>query len=730
MRDPEIRPSIRRRAARQKGKATGRRAMAWNALPVRWWLPAGAYLASCLVGALLAHDTTLAFNRLRWVLAGEAIFFSAALWGQSARRLRWGVGGLLALGVGAALLSLGTTDWRAGQLVRLPALEGLYDHLPVLMRLAGSGVPNAAKGANPRMVAGTMALFLPLALTSALFGRGRRLRLLAGLSTAVLLFPLLLSQSPQGLLALGLGGGLALALVWPKSLALQLFAAGAAAGLWQTAAGTLPAGLAQRLLTGVTARLRIWPTALVMARDAAFTGSGLNNFPVIYAQYTLGGDAQPHAHNLLLQAAADGGILGVMAVAGLLGAALGAGIGLRRASDPGAGVLAAGLAGGAAAFAGYGLFDAMTPGNLPALGLWGMLGLLAGAEAGLLSRSLPAPLARANLGEDGGRKRRRRGLLLGGLALLALAGAPIWGSALLVNGGRALAYGPALGPTPDSALSLEWQAELAQAAAWLWPGNSRAYALAGRAASGRGDLTAALTAWQKAGQLEPADTGIQLGLAEGYERLGMEQEAAEHYRAAGAENLLLQRSSTARREKDFAGAAHWAQLAVEADPNRLQAWLVLGSSRQALGNASGAVQAYRQAQALEAKDPTAYEALAGLLAGPLKDPVGAWQTVTQGLAAVPEGQSASLHYQRSRLADRAGDTELAETEGRRAVQLAPAAYGYRLWLGDLLAQEGRNAEALACYQQALARAAEAGQVEAVQKRIDLARQSLQPAAAP
>ena len=545
------------------------------ALPLPFALPALVILLTGLVGVWAAPVPSLALKRFAILACGALVFALFARLSRSTAGFQGAVLLILLVGLAAALLSLVTTDWRAGDLAgSLPAISRLASRYPQLYVPPGTGVPNPAYGANPRTVAGSMAFFLPLAFSLALFAPGWKLRWLGALSLPVLLLPLLLSQSPQGLLAAGVGVGLVLAFCSPWSL-LPLGALAAAASL-VLAPGWwgLPAPLLARLELGIAARLAIWPAAVRMLRDLPFTGAGLNSFPAVFPLYSLIPGAPSHAHNLFLQTAVDSGIFGLAALLALFVAGFrsawrvyhSSGSAFERAAM-------AGLAGGLAAFIGYGLWDSMTLGNVPALAVWAMLGMLAAASA-----MRPAPPAAAS----------RRSLSHAARWLpiaFVLAAAPLWVSALLVNLGRlslnlSLLAGQ---PGPYAIRSAPYglpAGELAALAIRLNPASSRAYVLAGLEAKMRGDLAAAVPALERALALDPADGLTALDLADAYHRLGDDEGAVRLWRPADYAPVLLERSARASAAGDYPQAETWAALAGKVDPSNAEAWLRLGAPKR------------------------------------------------------------------------------------------------------------------------------------------------------
>ena len=122
-----------------------------------------------------------------------------------------------------------------------------------------------------------------------------------------------------------LGLGLALSLVVALSRRRSIRVLGAVAlatGIvaWSLFCGS--AGVRDALSPtefGKKDRLDMWQAALGMIRDRPILGHGLNTFMANYLQYWVGGERQPrYAHNCYLQMAAETGLVGLVAFAGLL----------------------------------------------------------------------------------------------------------------------------------------------------------------------------------------------------------------------------------------------------------------------------------------------------------------------------------------------------------------------------------------------------------------------------
>ena len=235
-------------------------------------------LVMSLVGVAVAPDKALGLNRLSVLLLGVATFYTVAEFIRSVQDMIRIAVIIIGLGVVVACLSLIVTGWPVGVLVKS---SSILEYMPLLLHLPNSGVPTFHEGVSPRLVGGTMAFLLPLALSMLVWGQGKALRIFSGLSALVIAFPLVLSQSPQAYLGLIMALALMLAWHFPRSLLVQIPLAFAVVFTWQQSRWQLSPPLVERLEIGIAARFTIWPKACLMIRDMPITGSGLNNFPVM-----------------------------------------------------------------------------------------------------------------------------------------------------------------------------------------------------------------------------------------------------------------------------------------------------------------------------------------------------------------------------------------------------------------------------------------------------------------
>jgi putative inorganic carbon (HCO3(-)) transporter len=334
------------------------------------------------VSLIPSVDLDLSLNRFWIYILGVALFYGMVNGLHSERHVHLMGIGLVLVGLVVALVSFVGTDWKIGILVEIPAI---YDRLPgpLIRGLPGSGVLEEYDLVNPRLVAGTLAILLPVPLAYLILGQGWKPRLLSGLTALMMMAVLLLTQAPQGFL--GLAVALALIVVWWSRWALL----GVALGLgglivaWrffdaqQRVSSWLAPQAIEVLDFGVYSRVVDGAWGVAMIRDMPYTGIGLNTFPVVNELYSSGRDHVVHAHNTLIQTAVDLGIPGTIVLIALL-AAFGftAARAYRASLNPNQRALLIGICGAIAAWLAYGLLDAITLGHKSAAVLWVMLGLV------------------------------------------------------------------------------------------------------------------------------------------------------------------------------------------------------------------------------------------------------------------------------------------------------------------------------------------------------------------
>jgi putative inorganic carbon (hco3(-)) transporter len=631
----------------------------------------GLLVVTAFIGLAVSLDTSLSLNRLSMLVVGVIVFFLVIRVAHSVRMLERISFGLIAVGCLVAVFSLFATDWSMGVLIPLPAI---YGRIPLLVHnLPGSGVPQFSEGLNPRLVAGTMAFLLPLPLAWATYGQRRRLRWLGWLSAGVMAVPLVLSQSPQGFLGLGLALGVMWVWCKPRRLGIVLAIAVALSVTWVLYRWWLPELLIHRLEIGIAARLGIWPKAWLMIRDMPFTGAGLNNFPIADGLYSLTASHEVHAHNVFLQTAVDQGVLGLVAFIALFASALIAGWRAYRASiDPSLRIVVLGCAGGCIAYLGFGLWDAITLGHKPAPALWVMLGLLIASER--LAMPLPSTLLSVSA--------RRK--IIAGLSLIVIVAAPVWGSALATNLGRITWNREQAGVTSATTEDIKSLADVAIA---LFRANSRARLLAGQIDLRAGHAADAVAHLEQAVTLDHSDPVAYFQLAEAHEQLGHLELAFEFWRAAGAASRLYERGTAARRTGDLTQAEYWFSLVTQLDGSRIQYGLALARVQVAEEQWAAALQTYSGVIDAFPQTATGYEELAGLLYQ-RHEKIETRLIVDRGLARV-ERPSPQLYYFLSKLEADEADWNAAEQAVQQALALAPANGTYRAWQNDLWLRQKR-----------------------------------------
>lgn len=360
--------------------------------PLDW--PLLIMLAMTLISLWATFDLALSFPKLCGVLLGVATCYALANAVRTDRAVWLTVGILLAAGAAVGVASLVGTRWSAGKVPLLsPLLAPLYHRFPQLVQ----GIPRAEAGFNPNQVAGTVVLFIPLAvalLLHQLRRRGRTPRwalVTLGLAAvlALTLGVLLLTQSRQAYLSTAL---VLLLLAgyqgrWSRAVAFAALIAGTGLVAYYGLERTAQVIFGVRSLDALggysswVGRLEIWGRALRVIRDHPITGIGFDTlFRVIHARYPTflirsGYDAT-HAHNVFLQVALDLGLPGLAAF-GWLVVAFGRMLWQvwQGSQSPAVRSLALGLFSGMMAQFIFGLADAVALGQKPGIFLWAYFGL-------------------------------------------------------------------------------------------------------------------------------------------------------------------------------------------------------------------------------------------------------------------------------------------------------------------------------------------------------------------
>ncbi len=322
------------------------------------------------------------------LLTGIALFYTFANWAGTLARLRLLADGAAGAGLLLALAAPIVVLWSANE--KLPFLPtGLYDRFPTLV----------ADTANPNVMAGTLALFFPLALSLLLFAwpaTGLLTRLLAAAGTLAGGAALILTQSRGALFATAAAVVAVTALRWRRAWLLWIAAAAGGYGLLQAAGVADPLALlaTNQTLGSLNGRLEVWSRAQYMIQDFPFTGIGMGSFTevadLLYPFFLHAPGRVLHTHNLFLQVAVDLGLPGLVGWLALWLLACASAWGIyrqgRMTAAPWTAGLGAGLLGSQVALGAHGLLDAVTWGMVrPAPLVWALWGLAA-AGVNVLAR--------------------------------------------------------------------------------------------------------------------------------------------------------------------------------------------------------------------------------------------------------------------------------------------------------------------------------------------------------
>jgi len=379
--------------------------------PLDW--PIVILLALVAMAVQLSIVPALAAEKGAGVILGIATYYAIVNSVQREPRLWFAAGLLVAASALLAFIGLfGTSWWTGGK--TLP-LQAIYEALPRLI----TSIPRSRTGGiHPNQIGGTLALLLPPTLGVWLaLRRSPRLQRLLGVPPTLILMVaafialmILLIQSRGawlGILGVFVAGvvvrrrwlawtTLALALVGCAVLAAEVLPR-LSPDARLSPSETLPSDLARIVMEmdnltrpdweGYSPnwlnRLEIWRNALLTLYDYPFTGVGMAAWPQVSAAnyiYQVSGaqfvlNEMTHAHNLILEAAVNFGVLGLVAfLALLLGYFVSVGRSLRRLSAEHRWLLL-GLAGGILAHLLHGLVDAIAFGAKPGVLLWAILGL-------------------------------------------------------------------------------------------------------------------------------------------------------------------------------------------------------------------------------------------------------------------------------------------------------------------------------------------------------------------
>lgn len=191
--------------------------------------------------------------------------------------------------------------------------------------------------------------------------------------------------------------------------------------------------------------------------------------------------------------------------------------------------------------------------------------------------------------------------------------------------------------------------------------------------------------------LEQAESAIE---AQNYAAAATQLDAWLSAHPADA-RALFDRGYVADAQGQTADAASWYRKAIAADPKQFESRLALGLILAGQGDAAGAREQLYAATNLEPNPPNpaakaqAYRALAQILRK--SDPIGARDALLEALKLTPETPSDTLLA--AQIADRAGDSDLAEQEYRKLLKEQPDSPDATAGLVHLLIQGKKYPEA-------------------------------------
>lgn len=283
---------------------------------VRWRLLGSAFaltrvnlyililLCGVLLGLVVTPAPLLSAVSVAKLLAGISIFYILIDFIRTPADAWRVTAGLVAVGIGLAVLIPFDVQWSPDKVYPLPFL-------------AEFNPPTA--GINPNLVAGVLAVVLPLA-ASLMFAK--RWRVLGAVALVPLILGLIVLQSRGALF--GLVAGLTLSATalrkWLLPLLLLVVLAGAGANYFWGGASLAPYVLGRRgtATSGTTLeRVALWRQAFDLLGSHPLSGLGFGAYPSV-APYappyspSSPGPSEPHAHNLFLQVGLDTGLPGLV----------------------------------------------------------------------------------------------------------------------------------------------------------------------------------------------------------------------------------------------------------------------------------------------------------------------------------------------------------------------------------------------------------------------------------
>ncbi len=383
---------------------TGWRGLFLLVIPVLWltrkfaygyFLPHTTYdlallgLAIALLISLTAvFDMAISFPKIAGLIMGFAYFFAGIEYIREDRRRMVHLPALIFL-LGTAMVIVGLL----GSL-RSPyysSLSPLTNLIPASLDPYFNFFDSAV---NPNELAGILSWVIPLML-SCTVGFWSSLwrsevwwhKFVLTLLVLMLFFNsyfLIATQSRGGIMAVlaGLLVMLAIRYRWGRWLLILAIVIVVAAGFYFDLGALIQGDPSTAADLGLQGRLEIWSRALYGLADFPITGMGMNGFRhivhLLYPLFTIDPEFDiGHAHNHLLQAGLDLGLLGLISYVSIWILSLTLlWYSWRRSNNPGFQVLIVGLSGSLTAGWIFGIFDAIALGARPGFLWWLLLALL------------------------------------------------------------------------------------------------------------------------------------------------------------------------------------------------------------------------------------------------------------------------------------------------------------------------------------------------------------------
>ncbi len=278
------------------------------------------FALSVVLGVLPAYDPGLSTNALVTILLSVALYFAVVYLARSTTIRVVAIASLIIAVVFGLyfILQYGHQDYpeKGGIIARLGDLTTLLPDLGGF-----SPFPNAA--------ATFLEAAVPLGIALTLSSRIRASRFALAIGTLIVAYAVFLTASRGSWLALAGSGGIALALTLLARLPRRAATIAIGVGLVAIAVvlvaivilGPDRLPILSSTFSRATDRGRLYQNSLYVAGDYAFTGAGLGDiFPMVYSRYGLLLQVPflSYAHNLPLSVWLNQGLLGLIALAGLV----------------------------------------------------------------------------------------------------------------------------------------------------------------------------------------------------------------------------------------------------------------------------------------------------------------------------------------------------------------------------------------------------------------------------